>query len=85
VDFLEQLQKYLSPQDFNRMQAWLAGLQSEERGELMQFILDRETRAPAVGDQAPDFDLPRLDAKGSVRLFSLRGVKPVALIFGSFT
>ena len=85
MDFFEQLPKHLSPTDFDRMQAWLAGLQAEERGELMQFILDRETRAPAVGDQAPDFDLPRVDAKGSVRLASFRGVKPVALIFGSFT
>jgi len=85
VDFLEQLQKYLSPEDFGRMQAWLAGLPAEERGEMMKFILGRETRAPAVGEQAPDFDLPRLDAKGNVRLSSFRGIKPVALIFGSFT
>jgi hypothetical protein len=55
VDFLEQLQKHLSPKDFDRMQAWLAGLPPEERGEIMRFVLDRETRAPDVGDQAPDF------------------------------
>ena len=85
MDFLEQLQKHLSPIDFDRMQAWLAGLPTEERGEIMQFILDRETRAPDVGDQAPDFELPRLDADGRVRLSSFRGVKPVSLIFGSFT
>jgi hypothetical protein len=45
--------------------------------------------APAVGDVAPDFDLPRLidgkaDPTQRVRLSSLRG-KPVALIFGSYT
>lgn len=85
VDFLEQLQKHLSPKDFGRMQAWLGGLPPEERSEIMQFILDRETRAPGVGAEAPDFELPRLDTTGRVRLSSFRGVKPVALIFGSFT
>lgn len=85
MDFLEQLQKELSPKDFERMQGWLAGLPAEERGKLMQFILDRETCAPVVGEPAPDFELLRLDANGSVRLSSRRGVKPVALIFGSFT
>ncbi|HEY3740395.1 MAG TPA: hypothetical protein VGL53_11145 [Bryobacteraceae bacterium] len=38
-----------------------------------------------VGDPAPDFQLPALDRKSSVTLASLRGVKPVALIFGSYT
>ncbi len=85
MDFLEQLQKELSPKDFERMQAWLAGLPAEERATLMGFILDRETRAPAAGEPAPDFELPRLDGKGNVRLSAFRGVKPVALIFGSFT
>lgn len=36
------------------------------------------------GDPAPDFELPRLDGKGSVRLSALRG-KPVLLVFGSYT
>lgn len=85
MDFLEQLRKHLSPEDFERMQAWLAGLPDAERGELMQFILDREARAPRAGEQAPDFELPRLDGTGTVRLSSFRGVRPVALIFGSFT
>jgi hypothetical protein len=85
VDFVEQLQKHLSPKDFERMQAWLAGLPAEERGKLMQFIVDREARAPGVGEQAPDFELARLDGTAGVRLSSFRGVKPVALIFGSFT
>lgn len=45
--------------------------------------------ALAVGDAAPDFDLPRLidgkaDPAQRVRLSALRG-KPVALIFGSYT
>jgi len=37
------------------------------------------------GDMAPDFDLQTVDKTGSVRLSSLRGVKPVVLIFGSYT
>jgi len=38
-----------------------------------------------VGDQAPDFTLPRLDHSGSVKLSSFRGNAPVVLIFGSYT
>jgi thiol-disulfide isomerase/thioredoxin len=38
-----------------------------------------------VGQTAPDFDLPTLDGTSRVRLSSLRGVKPVVLIFGSYT
>src|SRR5579862_3615103 len=38
-----------------------------------------------VGDAAPDFDLQKVDKSGSVRLSSLRGSKPVVLVFGSYT
>ncbi|MET0552814.1 MAG: deiodinase-like protein [Vicinamibacteria bacterium] len=38
-----------------------------------------------VGQPAPDFDLPTLDGSTRVRLSSLRGGKPVVLIFGSYT
>jgi hypothetical protein len=37
------------------------------------------------GDAAPDFSLPLLDHSGAVRLSSFRGVRPVVLIFGSYT
>jgi hypothetical protein len=47
---------------------------------------DRPRPAPVVGDVAPDFDLPMLGMKDTtVKLSSFRGVKPVALIFGSYT
>jgi len=85
VDFFEQLQRELSPKDFDRMQKWLASLPEQGRDELLRFILDRETLAPAVGEEAPDFDLPCLGSGGRVRLSSFRGTKPVALIFGSYT
>jgi hypothetical protein len=47
------------------------------------------TRARAgslnAGDIAPDFDLQTVDRKARVRLSAFRGVKPVVLIFGSYT
>jgi peroxiredoxin len=38
-----------------------------------------------VGDLAPDFTLESVDHTGSFQLSSLRGVKPVVLVFGSYT
>jgi hypothetical protein len=37
------------------------------------------------GDMAPDFELPTLDHRATVRLSSFRGTQPVALVFGSYT
>jgi hypothetical protein len=37
------------------------------------------------GDLAPDFNLPTLDRKDTVRLSSFRGSRPVVLVFGSYT
>ena len=38
-----------------------------------------------VGDMAPDFSLESPDHKTSFRLSSMRGEKPVVLVFGSYT
>jgi hypothetical protein len=38
-----------------------------------------------IGDIAPDFSLESTDHKSSFRLSSLRGEKPVVLVFGSYT
>jgi hypothetical protein len=38
-----------------------------------------------VGDMAPDFALESPDHKSSFRLSSMRGEKPVVLVFGSYT
>lgn len=38
-----------------------------------------------LGDVAPDFNLKRLDEKGTVKLSSFKGKQPVVLIFGSYT
>jgi len=46
---------------------------------------DLMTAKVAVGDSAPDFDLPELEGGGTLRLSSLLESKPVALIFGSYT
>ncbi len=39
----------------------------------------------SVGEMAPDFSLESPDHKSSFRLSSLRGEKPVVLVFGSYT
>ena len=57
----------------------------ERFAQLREAMAQREESAPAVGDEAPEFELPVLDGKGAtMRLSELRG-KPVALIFGSYT
>lgn len=38
-----------------------------------------------VGEMAPDFQLESPDHKSSLRVSSLRGKKPVVLVFGSYT
>jgi hypothetical protein len=38
-----------------------------------------------AGDTAPDFRLPTLDHKSIVQLSSFRGIRPVVLVFGSYT
>jgi hypothetical protein len=85
MTFQELLKKHLSPTDLQRMQDFMASLEPERRAAMMQFIAARETHAPAVGAEAPDFDLPQLGSTERVRLSSFRNHKPVALVFGSFT
>ena len=38
-----------------------------------------------AGDRAPDFDLPKHDKSGRVRLSDYLGKRPVVLLFGSYT
>ena len=37
------------------------------------------------GDPAPEFDLQSVDRKSRVRMSSFLGVRPVVLVFGSYT
>ena len=39
----------------------------------------------AIGDMAPDFSLESPDHKSTFQLSSMRGQKPVVLVFGSYT
>jgi hypothetical protein len=39
----------------------------------------------SVGQEAPDFTLPRQDRRGAVTLSTHRGERPVVLVFGSYT
>jgi hypothetical protein len=54
------------------------------RGLFRQELGSLES-GPKLGDLAPDFTLKTHDRQGVVRLSEHRGVKPVVLIFGSFT
>ena len=51
----------------------------------MGLIRARGRNVPKVGQVAPDFTLERADGKGSIKLSSFRGLRPVVLVFGSFT
>ena len=62
------------------------GLTRERWNAVQKEMLEREARAPNVGDTAADFELPVLgDLERTVRLSSCRDTRPVALIVGSYT
>ena len=84
-DFFALLKKHLSEKDLARMMEFTNAMPAERRASFMQFLSERETHAPAVGADAPDFVLPKLGDSERVQLSGFRGLKPVALIFGSYT
>jgi len=84
-DFFALLKKHLSEKDLARMMEFTNAMPPERRVSFMQFLSERETHAPAVGADAPDFVLPKLGGNERVQLCAFHGHKPVALIFGSFT
>jgi hypothetical protein len=55
------------------------------RKEFREWQKRYDATAPKAGDFAPDFELRDANGEDPVRLTDFRGVKPVALIFGSFT
>ena len=51
----------------------------------MEAVVARDEMGPHVGDVPPDFNLKRMGSEDRVRLYSFKGQKAVALIFGSYT
>jgi peroxiredoxin len=47
--------------------------------------MHERARALKVGDQAPDFSLPKLDKSETIDLKALNRLKPVVLVFSSYT
>lgn len=58
-------------------------LQYRQRVMPVQKELDRQ--APRADDLAPDFTLTDSSGTQTVTLSQFRGIKPVALVFGSYT
>ncbi len=56
-----------------------------ERRKFQEWQITYDSKAPKAGDSAPDFTLYDVDGVNPVRLSDFRGMKPVALVFGSFT
>ena len=75
---------YRPPEDFARGVAALPRIVMP----LIPFApMWKVARAGALepGDSAPDFNLETLDRSSRVQLSSFRGVRPVVLVFGSYT
>jgi hypothetical protein len=51
----------------------------------LDWQLARDLEAPKIGELAPDFELQDPSGRSAVRLADFRGVRPVALVFGSYT
>jgi peroxiredoxin len=57
----------------------------KNRREATSWQKKYDSQAPKMGDLAPDFTLFDVNGEKPVRLSEYRGIKPVALIFWSFT
>jgi peroxiredoxin len=55
------------------------------RRKFQEWQTRYDSQAPKIGDLAPDFELRDVQGANPVRLSDFRGLKPVALVFGSFT
>lgn len=65
--------------------AELAATAQQWRTHELDWQLANDLEAPKVGELAPDFELQDPSGRVSVRLADFRGVRPVALVFGSYT
>jgi hypothetical protein len=57
----------------------------QHRRRIMPIQKRLNRQAPRAGDLAPDFTLADRSGAETVTLSQFRGVKPVALVFGSYT
>jgi hypothetical protein len=60
-DFFALLKKHLSQKDLARMIEFTNAMPPERPVSFRQFLSERETHAPAVGADAPDFVLAKPD------------------------
>jgi hypothetical protein len=57
----------------------------QNRNEATAWQKHYDATAPKAGDVAPDFELRDVNGENPITLSEFHGVKPVALIFGSYT
>ena len=57
----------------------------KNRQQATAWQKEYDLQAPKVGEAAPDFELRDIQGENPIRLSDLKGKKPVALVFGSFT
>ena len=55
------------------------------RDEEVDWQRTKDPKSPKIGDLAPDFALQDPEGRVQFRLSDLRGKRPVALVFGSYT
>ncbi len=63
----------------------LVSTAQEWRTRELDWQLASDLEAPKVGELAPDFELQDPSGRTAVRLADFRGVRAVALVFGSYT
>ncbi len=81
--------KWISIDEYNK---FFADLDQNKDGfvnekEITDFMKKKQEdeSGPAVGEEAPDFELRTLEGDGVVKLSDFREKKPVVLVFGSYT
>ena len=81
--------KWISIEEYNK---FFANLDQNKDGfvnekEITDFMKkkQKDESGPAVGEEAPDFELRTLEGDGVVKLSDFKGKKPVVLVFGSYT
>ena len=71
--------------DPNAQAARILSKANEWRAHELDWQLTNDVNSPKVGDLAPDFELEDPSGENSIRLSTFVGMRPVALVFGSYT